>query len=320
MAVEKNYARLGAFLVIMLVVAVATTAFFVQRMRSRKAIELVTYTTENVSGLDVSSAVRYRGVPVGQVTAIRVDPAGNTVEIDFDLYYDRLSQIGADLDRIRQVEQHSLIPKLRAQVVGNPVTGEAYLLLDRPANPPPPLALKFTPTRGYVPSVPSPLTTVQDRLPEVLARAEATLQTIREIIERIPTSLDRSDAFFTSVERVVRESQLPQLSEDTRTFFGTTSAQIAQITENMDRLIGTGGTLVQFAEEARASIDAADLPGSSKAARDAMERTSLAADDLRRALPAMRESLDRLKELARRLDDEPESVIYGPRPVEGKKP
>jgi paraquat-inducible protein B len=319
LAVEKSYARLGAFIVLSLVVALATTALFVQRMKSRKAIELVTYTTENVSGLDVSSAVRYRGVPIGQVTDIRVDPAGNTVEIDFDVYHDRLSQIGADLTRMQEMAERSLIPKLRAQIIGNPVTGEAYLLLDRPQNPPPPLELKFTPKRGYVPSMPSPLSTVQDRLPEVLERAERTLQTIREIIQRIPASLDRSDAFFTSVERVVRESQLPQLSADTRVFFGTTSAQIAQITENMDRLIGTGGTLVRFAEEARASIDAADLPGSTKAAREAMERTSLAADDLRRSLPAMRESLDQLRELARRLEEEPESVIYGPRQPEGKK-
>ena len=40
-----------------------------------------------------------------------------------------------------------MFPKLRAQVVGNPVTGEAYLLLDVPKNPPPPLALGFTPDR-----------------------------------------------------------------------------------------------------------------------------------------------------------------------------
>ena len=40
-------------------------------------IAMVTYTTENVSGLDVSSPVRYRGVPVGRVTDLRVDPRGD---------------------------------------------------------------------------------------------------------------------------------------------------------------------------------------------------------------------------------------------------
>ena len=74
MAVEKSYARLGLFVVVALVVILATALLFIQRMRSREVIEMVTYTRENVSGLDISSPVRYRGVPVGRVSDIRVDP------------------------------------------------------------------------------------------------------------------------------------------------------------------------------------------------------------------------------------------------------
>ena len=319
MAVEKNYTRLGAFIVVALVVVLATTALFAQRMKSRKAFDLVTYTTGNVSGLDVSSPVRYRGVPVGQVSDIRVDPAGNMVEVDFEVYRDRLTSIGLDFSRTQENTATGLFPKLRAQVVGNPVTGEAYLLLDRPANPPPPMELGFKPTRLYVPSTPSPLSDLRDRLPDVLERAEVTLQTLTDIVQKIPGSLERSDAFFTNVDRIVREAQLPRLSADTRTFFTTTSSQIDKIAENMDKLMGTGGTLVTFADDARASIKAADLPASTKAARDAMQRTSLAADDLRQSLPAIRDSLDQLRELARRMEQEPESVVYGPRQTKVKK-
>ena len=74
MAVERSYARLGLFLVVALVVVLATALLFIQRLRSQAVIEVVTYTTENVSGLDVSSPVRYRGVSVGRVTEVRVDP------------------------------------------------------------------------------------------------------------------------------------------------------------------------------------------------------------------------------------------------------
>ena len=137
------------------------------------------------------------------------------------------------------------MPRLRAQIIGNPVTGEAYLLLDVPQNPPPPMALGFTPTRPYVPSMPSMRATVQDRLPAVLDRAEATLQTLREIVGRIPDSLDRSDRFFTNVERIVQESELPALSADSRKFFTTTSAQIEQIRSEMDGLMGTRGSTGQ---------------------------------------------------------------------------
>jgi methyl-accepting chemotaxis protein len=159
---------------------------------------------------------------------------------------------------------------------------------------------------------------VQDRLPTVLERAEETLQTLRDIVARMPASLDRSDRFFTSVERIMREGQLPELSADLRKFATVTSEQIAQVTANLDRLVGPEGNLVKFAEEARSAIRDADVAKSSQAARDAADRTSLAADDLRRALPAIREALEQLRDLARRLEEQPESVVYGPRKAKGK--
>ena len=319
MAVERSYARLGLFIVVGLAVALATGLFFLQRMRSRAVISMVTYVTENVSGLDISSPVRFRGVSVGRVSDIRVDPSeGNTIAIDFEIFQDRLATIGANVQRIQRLADLAVFPRLRARVVSNPVTGEAYLLLDVPRDPPPPPTLAFTPDRPYVASMPSPLATVQDRLPAILERAEATLQTLREIVSRIPASLDRSDRFFTNVERIVRESNLPQMTADSRTFFTQTTAQMAELTANMDRLVGIDGTLVKLAEEARNTIRAADMPASSQAARDAADRAGLAADDLRRSLPAIRDSLEQLRELARRLEEQPESVIYGPRQPKGK--
>jgi ABC-type transporter Mla subunit MlaD len=305
MAVEKSYARLGFFVVLVLVVVLATAVLFIQRMKSRAVIGMVTYTTENVSGLDISSPVRYRGVPVGRVTDLRVDPRETTVEINFEVFLNRLSTIGFNVSRIQKLADiGGIAPNLRAQIVPNPVTGEAYLLLDLPKNPPPPMSLDFKPNRLYVPSVPSIRATVQDRLPALLDRAEATLQTLREIVSRIPNSLDRSDRFFSNVERIVQESQLPALSADSRKFFTTTSAQVEQIRSEMDGLIGTEGALVKFSEEARAA---------SQSARESADTSRLAADDLRRSLPAIRDSLEQMRELARQLEEQPESVVYGRR-------
>ena len=316
MSVERNHTRLGAFLVVVLILAIVTGLLFVQRQRSRAVLDLVTYTTENVSGLDVSSPVRLRGVPVGRVTELRVDPLGKTVEIDFEMFLDRLNTLGMDVARIRQTADVTRIfPNLRAQVIGSLVTGEAYLLIDAFENPPPAIALGFTPTRAYIPSMPSPRAAVTDRLPDVLERTEATLQVLREIISRIPNTLDRSDRFFTNVERIIRESDLPELSADSRTFFTTTTGQIGQMTSDLQAVIGPEGKLVTFLDDVRAAVEAADLSATNQAARAAADQTVLAADDLRRALPAIRDSLGQLSDLARQLQEQPESMVYGPRPV-----
>jgi paraquat-inducible protein B len=320
MAVEKSYARLGLFLVVVLVVVLATALLFIQRWRSRAVIELVTYTNENVSGLEVSSPVRFRGVSIGRVSDVRVDPRDVIVEIDFELFPDQLNTIGISAERIGQMQDFlGVAPKLRASMVSNPVTGEAYLLLDVPEHPPTPMTLAFTPDRPYVPWVPTTMATVQDRLPAILERAEATLQTVTEIISKVPESLDRSNRFFTNVERIFQESELPALSADSRKFFSTTSGQIDKIASDLERVIGTDGTLVTFVENANAAIKAADLPTTNQSARAAADQTTLAADDLRRTLPAIRDSLDQLRDLARQLQEQPESVVYGPRPPVEKR-
>ena len=320
MAVEKSYARLGLFLVVVLVVVLATAVLFIQRWRSRAVIAMVTYTNENVSGLEVSSPVRFRGVSLGRVSDVRVDPRDVIVEIDFELFPDRLNTIGISAERIGQMQDFlGAAPKLRASMVSNPVTGEAYLLLDVPEHPPTPMTLAFTPDRPYVPWVPTTMATVQDRLPAILERAEATLQTVTEIVSRVPESLDRSNRFFTNVERIFQESELPALSADSRKFFSTTSGQIDKIATDLERVIGADGTLVTFVENANAAIKAADLPTTNQSARAAADQTTLAADDLRRTLPAIRDSLDQLRDLARQLQEQPESVVYGPRPPVAKK-
>lgn len=318
MAVERSYARLGLFLVLTVIVALATTLMVVQRLRSRAVIPFVTYTSDNVSGLDITSPVRYQGVAVGRVTDVRVDPRAGSVEVDFEVFLDRLISVGFDVAQIKATAASGVFEKVRAQVIGNPVTGEAYVLLDRPVNPPPAMELGFTPPRAYIPSMPTALSTIRDRMPELLDRAETTMRTLTGIVDRVPQSLDRADRFFTNVERSVRESDLPGLSADSRRFFATTSAQIENMTANVDKLIGTGGALVKFTDDARAAIDAADLPSMTKSTRDAMDQTSLAADDLRRSLPAIRESLAQIRELARLLQEQPESVVYGTRPPKGK--
>ena len=66
--------------------------------------------------------------------------------------------------RVQEVAELGLFSNLRAMVIGNPVTGDSYLLLDIPKDPPPPMALDFKPDRPYVPMMPSPLVKVRDQL------------------------------------------------------------------------------------------------------------------------------------------------------------
>ena len=125
MAAEERYAKLGFFVVLGVIVILATGLFFIQRSRSRDVIPLVTYFNENVSGLDISSPVRYRGVTVGRVSDVRIHPDGETVEVGFELFQDRLATIGGSVTRIQRAAELPMAPKLRARVAGNRSTAVA---------------------------------------------------------------------------------------------------------------------------------------------------------------------------------------------------
>ena len=111
MAVERSYARLGLFLVLTVIVVLATTLLVVQRLRSRAVIPFVTYTSDNVSGLDISSPVRYRGVAIGRVTDVRVDPRTGSVEVDFEVFLDRLISVGFDVANVQATAARGVFEK-----------------------------------------------------------------------------------------------------------------------------------------------------------------------------------------------------------------
>jgi paraquat-inducible protein B len=180
------------------------------------------------------------------------------------------------------------------------------------------MELGFKPDHPYVPSMPSPFGIVEARLPQLLERANVTLDTLTRIVAQMPDTLDRTNRFMTNAERIMRESQLPVTSAESRRFFTTTSAQMEQIRSDIDAVVGPNGSLAKFSDETRDSIKAANLPAATQAAREAADNSRLASDDLRRSLPAIRDSLDQMRDLSRMLKEQPESVLYGPRPPEGK--
>ena len=73
-------------------------------------------------------------------------------------------------------------------------------------------------------------------------------------------------------------------------------------------------TLVKFSEEARNTIKAADIPGSARSSGEF--QTCFGRSQA--PLPAMRDSLEEMGELARQLQEQPESVVWVPRPRTGE--
>ena len=165
MAVERSHARLGLFLVVALVVV------------ARHGAALHS-TGEEPCGdrdghLHDGERQRPRRLEPGAVQGRAAGPRHRVARGPaIEHHRDRLRGVSRPAehrwrerraDPARPPISRACSPSFAPRSIGNPVTGEAYLLLDAPENPPPPMALGFTPDRAYIPSMPTPLAAIRDR-------------------------------------------------------------------------------------------------------------------------------------------------------------
>ena len=208
-------------------------------------------------------------------TDVRVDPRGGAaIEIDFEVFLDRLHHDWARTSkRIRQSPTSAAFPQTSGAGGGEPG--------DRRGLPAARLAARtrrrrsrsaFTPDRPYV-AVDAVAAGDGAGSPAGGAgtRAKRHCRRSGRSSRRIPDSLDRSDRFFTNIERIIRESDLPALSADSRKFFSDD--------EHADRRrsppISTAWSAPRDARDARRTRRAtamhdADLPAATQSAREAL--------------------------------------------------
>src|SRR5690242_4035924 len=78
---KSLYFAVGSFVTMGTLAAVAMVLWLGVSKYLRSGVKYVTYFNESVQGLQVDSAVKYRGVEVGNVEKIRVAPDNKLIEV-----------------------------------------------------------------------------------------------------------------------------------------------------------------------------------------------------------------------------------------------
>ena len=164
MSRKTNYFKLGLFVIAAVVIAIAIVLALGAGNIFKSTTTIETYFDESVQGLDVGSAVKYRGVQIGRVTKIGFTfnryqqdvPMQNRkpyVLVEAELQ-PQLIGVGAASEPERLKEM--IAAGLRARLAPVGITGTAYLeidFVDPKANPP--LTITWVPLTVYIPSAPS---------------------------------------------------------------------------------------------------------------------------------------------------------------------
>jgi ABC-type transporter Mla subunit MlaD len=227
----KRYFRLGLFVVVTLAILAAVLFLLGGRKLFQPTFTFETYFNESVAGLEIGAPVRFRGVPLGQVTEILTSAA--TYERDVPLekrrqYIVVRVKVNLSAEEVERMEQDAaeLVKKgLRAQTQLAGITGQQYLAIDFfDAAKYPPLEFQWTPKYTYLPSAPS-LTG------EIIANAQAFLASLNEAdVKALGRNLN---TLIVDLDKKVNEVPVAELSAQARDVLKNANAAI----ERIDRIL-----------------------------------------------------------------------------------
>lgn len=169
--------KIGLFVVASVVLAIGILIWLGASPYSTDTQMVVSYFSESVQGLEADSTVKFRGVPVGRVRAIRMAPDGRLIEIVMSL--DRNFKITEDLG-------------VKMNLLG--LTGLKYLEMDtfRREQKKEPLELEFQPRYPVIAVYPSDIREIGSALEKIFQKANAVdVEAISGHMLRVSAKLDK---------------------------------------------------------------------------------------------------------------------------------
>lgn len=195
---RKRHSRLGVFVVVCLTILVAVLFVLGGRKLLQPTFTFETYFNESVAGLELGAPVRFRGVPLGQVSEIVTSAATYETNVPLDKrrnYIVVRGKVNISPAEAKQMDHNAIqmVKKgLRAQTQLVGITGQLYLAVDflDPARYPP-LEFQWTPKYTYLPSAPSATGVIVANAQQFLASLnEADIEALAHNLNALVVKLD----------------------------------------------------------------------------------------------------------------------------------
>ncbi|NEV63794.1 MlaD family protein [Thiorhodococcus minor] len=343
----KGLFRLGLFVILSLVTLMAILFVLGGRSLFQPSFVFETYFDGSVAGLEIGAPVQFRGVPLGQVSAI----AGSGAIYEQDVPVDQRkgyivveAKVSGDPGQVEQwhEELDAYIKRgLRAQTQLAGVTGQQYLSLDffAPAKHPP-LEIAWTPRHPYVPSAPSIAGQIIGKLQKLMASLDETdIQALGENLNVLVATLNTKLAelpvstLSADIAAVLQEARTTLARLDGALAEAPVDAavrNIASAASRLDALLAAPGIEQTVANSAALSGRLRDLAESGSIERvvkdldRAIQRIdALVGDnqyDVRVMVRDLRATADNLRALSESVKRHPSGFIFGGPPEKVELP
>ncbi|MEL6716312.1 MAG: MlaD family protein, partial [Planctomycetota bacterium] len=133
MTQKSNPVKLGLFVVLGVLLGVATAFWLGAQRLNEPFVRRVTYFDESVQGLELGAPLKLRGVVIGRVCGIGFGPEHRLVEVSMEVFVDKLValRIVPDASAITDSVADSNLPEdLRIELASSGITGVKFLQVD----------------------------------------------------------------------------------------------------------------------------------------------------------------------------------------------
>jgi phospholipid/cholesterol/gamma-HCH transport system substrate-binding protein len=264
METRASYVAVGSFVLILMVGLVVFAVWLGGSGLREDADRYLIYFSGNVTGLQDGSQVRYRGIPVGTVEDVRIDP-----------------------DNVEQVEVRIAVRKNTPVVQGTVasleiqgLTGGAFILLSGGAQGASRLAHEEGKEYAVIPSRTSGL---------------------QAIVDTVPQLLDRLSEISRQVQKIFSEDNRRNITEilaNVNTLTGALAQRSTQLATTIERIDGLTQNLDGLVTEARADLNKITT-GATGFLSTTDTKVNATVDDARAMIASLRQSADGVARLLR---------------------
>jgi phospholipid/cholesterol/gamma-HCH transport system substrate-binding protein len=299
---EANYAAVGAFVLLVVVMAVMFVYWYSDSREHRNYQRYEVYFAGSVSGLERGASVRYLGVDVGRVVGMHIDPRDSS-----------RVQVLVDIDSSAPVSTKTI-----AELSLQGVTGLLYMDL-----------IQDNGTRRLNSAVPSEkfpvIRSAKSSFDVLLASLPDLVAIASDVADRASRML--SDKNIASVSNALANidkasATLPQTVNDVRSLVAdlrAASGEIRSVAQNANDVVGKAGPELVTAMQ-RVRVVADNLSNASSQLdqlvadnrQDVRAFTREGLPELERFLREGRAAAREFRELSRSLREDPSQLIYQP--------
>ena len=321
MSKQANPRLIGAFVIAALLLALVC-AMLIGSLRSFNSRQtFVIYFKGSVNNLNVGAKVKWKGVPVGQVSDIRIrwnqDVLSTEIPVFVEIDTDRLGMELDDPETLKREIASGLRARLEMESL---ISGLLFIQLNYVEKPSPPAFYEKEPTYPELPTAPSPFDAIGDLAFKIaynvssidFKRISDNLNTSMEKLDRVLDDLDTagmSRSIKSAANSVTSLAGSPKVMDliDNASQTVTSIRNLAASLDTMSKPLP--GQIQQLADQANKTLKSVDDAAAQLKAATSDDSATVTA--LNEALTEMASAARSAKELSDFLERNPNALLTG---------